>query len=92
MSLKETKKRKKHVCPVSKYKKTVVHLPRHLRAVHKWSPKKSNSALSMFDLRNKSVREKKVEGNKAARIVRRLHNHLQGKHKLKCTDERYGHA
>jgi len=60
----------------------------------------------MFDLRNKSGREKKVEGNKAARIYRRrvcplagcsavvprLHNHLQGKHKLKFTDERYSHA
>lgn len=103
VNMKETSKRKKHVCPVSKCKKVVVHLPRHLRAVHKWSPRKSNSALSIFDIPNKS--EKKAERNKPARIyrrrvcpfigcsavVRRLHNHLQGKHKLKCTDERYGH-
>lgn len=101
---KETSKWKKHVCPVSKYKKVVVHLPGYLKAVHKWSPTKSNSALSIFDIRNKS--EKKGERNKPARIYRRqvcpfigcsavvcrLHNHLQGKHKLKHTDERYGHV
>lgn len=92
----------KHVCPVSKCKKSVVHLPRHLRAVHKWSPTKSNSALSIFDIRKKS--DKIAKGNKPARIyrrrvcpfigcsavVRRLHNHLTGKHKLKREDERYG--
>lgn len=95
-------KRMKHLCPVSKCKKAVVHLPRHLREVHRWSPTKSKSALSIFDIRKKT--DKKAKGNKPARIyrrrvcpfigcsavVRRLHNHLQGKHKLKREDERYG--
>lgn len=95
-------KRKKLVCPVSGCKKAVVHLPRHLRTIHKWSPGKSASALTIFDLRHKP--EKKTEKTKPARIhrrrvcpvqgcsavVRRLHNHLQGKHKLNRTDDRYG--
>jgi len=55
---KETSKWKKHVCPVSKYKKVVVHLPGYLKAVHKWSPTKSSSILSIFDIWNKS--EKKL--------------------------------
>ena len=96
-----SQKRKKHVCPVSGCKKAVVHLPRHLRTAHKWSSGKSVAALSIFNLRFKP--EKKTESTKPARIhrrrvcpfkgcsavVRRLHNHLQGKHKLKRTDEGY---
>jgi hypothetical protein len=89
----ETKKkahRNTHPCPVCK--KAVVHLPRHLRKVHKWDA----DGITTFDLRAKPKDEKSRINRRrvcphpgCSAVVRKLYNHLRGKHKLNRLDERY---
>lgn len=97
---KQSSSRQKHKCPVTECRKLVIHLPRHLRQAHKWSQEKSKLALSTFDLRKRRKRkpEAKVSRSykrrvcplpKCSAVVRRLHNHLQGKHKMKTDDVMY---
>ena len=93
-------KRAKLKCPVPNFpREYVVHLPRHLRDFHKWSKEKAAQAISQFNLRKprkrkiaERSREHKcrvcpVRGCNA--VVKRIHNHLRGKHKLTPDDTRY---
>lgn len=93
-------KRTKHKCPVPNCpKEYVVHLPHHLRDFHKLRNEEAVQAISQFDLRKprkrknaESSREHKrrvcpVDGCNA--IVKRIHNHLHGKHKLMWDDTQY---
>ncbi|XP_048578760.1 uncharacterized protein LOC5499247 [Nematostella vectensis] len=103
VKMEKSYKRQKHRCPVPACQKEVIHLPRHLITVHKWSREKALEALSVFDLRAKRTKSEAVPEQRAKRtykrrvcsfpgcnlIVRRLHNHLNAKHKLSRHDERY---
>ena len=93
-------KRAKHKCPVPTCSKEyVVHLPRHLRDFHKWSNKKAVQAISQFILRKPTKRKNAEKSREHQRrvcpvngcnaVVKRIHNHLRGKHKLTPDDTRY---
>ena len=56
--------RTSHSCPLKGCKSKVIHLPRHLRDVHKWTKEKARKATSRFGLRKSFLpkfSEKKVE-------------------------------
>ena len=56
--------RASHSCPLKGCKSKVIHLPRHLRDVHKWTKEKARKATSTFGLRKSFLpkfSEKKVE-------------------------------
>ena len=65
--IKKSKKRVQrasHSCPLNGCKSKVIHLPRHLRDVHKWTKEKAKKATSRFGLRKSFLpkfSEKKVE-------------------------------
>lgn len=93
------KGRSKHKCPFPHCQSSVIHLPRHMRVCHKWSPRKSRSVLNSFNLR----REKSEDIRKTKRsyksiicpvrhcnsVVKRIHNHLTSVHKLKTNSIKY---
>ena len=70
---KQWRKRKmKRECPDPYCKKKVVHIPRHLAKVHKWSLSQSRAAVTNFDLRKKytfKCKESAKAGNR-----KRKHN------------------
>lgn len=58
--------RKKRECPLPYCSSMVVHLPKHLRKVHKWSRENTRTAISRFGLHKKyqfSDEEKAMAGN-----------------------------
>lgn len=62
--------RGKRLCPVPCCKKVVVHLPRHLMQVHKWSHARSRAAITNFNLRKKYTfksKESAEAGNRKKR-------------------------
>ncbi|CAB3985765.1 Hypothetical predicted protein [Paramuricea clavata] len=86
--------RAKHNCPFPSCKASVVHLPRHMRQVHGWSKVDSTAVLGTFDLRNPrpgpfSAEKKRKHARKVCpvpscgSIIKRIHNHLAQKHKIK---------
>ena len=87
------RKRSKHKCPYPQCKSSVIHLPRHMRKSHGWSPEKSQSVLNTFGLRklkNKKVRKTKrtyksvvCPISKCQAVIKRIHNHLTTVHKIK---------
>lgn len=52
-NVKNEGKREKKPCPVPNCNANVVHLPKHLRNVHKWHAEYARTALSRFKLRKK---------------------------------------
>lgn len=94
--------RPKHKCPFPSCSAEVVHLPRHMRQVHKWCKSKANSVLSAFDLRNSKVntsgkrkrvfKRKICPFHKCNAVVKRMHNHLTDVHHLKTSSEKYRKA
>ena len=52
-NIKNKGKREKKPCPVPNCNANVVHLPKHLRNVHKWHAEYARTALSRFKLRKK---------------------------------------
>ena len=81
-----------------KSEKEVVHLPRHLRTVHKNESEKAKNALSTFDLRaNNKPRKENARMLRrrvcpypgCSAVVRKLHNHLIQKHKVNRNDKLY---
>ncbi|XP_068757402.1 uncharacterized protein [Montipora capricornis] len=50
-SVKKTTKRVACRCPLEGCKSSVIHLPRHLREVHKWTRERANKATSRFGMR-----------------------------------------
>ena len=93
------RKRSKHNCPYPECKSSVVHLPWHMRKSHEWNPKKSRSVLNLFGLRklkNKDVRKTKRTYKSVMcpivdcqAVVKHLHNHLMGVHKMKTGSKTY---
>ncbi|XP_039608217.1 uncharacterized protein LOC120528198 [Polypterus senegalus] len=94
--------RLKKECPVLYCKATVVHLPRHLRAIHGWPKGRAQSAVQFFMLRKpyattKSNKRKAkdyhycrpcpVEG--CFSVVKRLPSHLRKVHQLASDSEQY---
>jgi hypothetical protein len=76
-------KRGKHKCPFPSCSSKVVHLPRHMRQVHKWEKEDSVGVVNAFRLRkDKKGAEKSklkhkvcsVDGCRA--VVKIIHNHL----------------
>ncbi|XP_068689985.1 uncharacterized protein [Montipora foliosa] len=64
------KGRGKRLCPVPYCKKVVIHIPRHLMQVHKWSHSRSRSAITNFNLRKKYTfksKESAEAGNRKKR-------------------------
>ena len=62
--------RGKRLCPVPCCTKVVVHLPRHLMQVHKWSHVRSRTAITNFNLRKKYTfksKESAEAGNRGKR-------------------------
>ena len=90
--------RAKHICPFPSCPASVVHLPRHMNQVHKWSACDASQVLNVFAFRkDKKLSSKKPRnfkrmlcpvGNCQA-VVKRLHNHLTDFHKLKRGSEKY---
>ena len=63
-------KRMKKPCPVPSCEVEVVHLPKHLRNVHKWNKEYARTSLSQFKLRKKyefSSAETAATGNRKLR-------------------------
>ena len=94
----QPKSRAKHKCPFPDCSSEVVHLPRHMRAVHNWSKKRTMGVLNVFNLRKSrsSVPPKRKFKRMMCPMkmcnVKRLHNHLTGFHKLKRGSKIYKEA
>ena len=54
-NVKKTIKRVAHRCPLEGCKSSVIHLPRHLREVHKWTRERANKATSSFGIRKSFI-------------------------------------
>lgn len=100
---KKVSSRSKKECPHPSCDKIVTHLPRHLRLAHKWSPRKAKAAVQKFGLRK--TKDDKVGDKKrdyhvkkicplpgCRSVVRRIADHLTGKHKLSRTSFQYKKA
>jgi hypothetical protein len=97
---KETKTpRTKHSCPYSSCTSSVVHLPRHMRRSHGWSPRKARSVLNSFNLRKTRKEQSKRREYKSIvcpvkdckSVVKRIHNHLTNFHKIERGSIKYKH-
>ena len=64
--------RQKHECPFPSCNAKVVHLPRHMRQMHKWDKSRSTDVLSMFDLRKKV---KNSEATTSAKLTKKQRVH-----------------
>lgn len=90
---KQKERSKKHLCPYSNCGVAVIHLPRHMRQCHRWSPRKARSVLNTFSLRRKKEASKRKTKRSYRRVVcpvdecnsvvKRIHNHLIDVHKFK---------
>jgi hypothetical protein len=77
----------------------VVHLPRHMRKCHGWTPRKASKVLCSFDLRKshtkRSDKPKRVYKSiicpvpECASVVKRIHNHLIQVHKYEKGTSQY---
>ena len=56
--------RTKSICPVKGCRKLLLHLPRHLRNVHKWSRQESKTAKNLYGLRKNYVFKNKEKNTK----------------------------
>ena len=54
-------KRGKHICPFPSCSAKVVHLPRHMRQVHKWEKEDSAGVVNAFRLRKDKKGSRKIE-------------------------------
>ncbi|CAB4033290.1 Neurofilament medium polypeptide, partial [Paramuricea clavata] len=86
-------------------KSKVIHLPRHMRNVHKWSKEASSKVLVKYNIRKRKSPEKKKGGkhkdyhtrrrcpvNECHSIVFRLTAHLQKVHKMESSSKEYRDA
>jgi site-specific recombinase XerD len=55
--------RRKVSCPLLACKAKVVHLPRHMRNVHKWTSEAASKVLLKFNIRKKKNKRKKEKGD-----------------------------
>lgn len=96
--------RMKKLCPVPNCQAVVVHLPRHLRTVHKWKADRVRVALQVFNLRKRyqhstnPQKSKKTTDHRHSRqcpvdkcgaVVRQLSSHLTNYHRLRKASTMY---
>ncbi|CAB4002290.1 Hypothetical predicted protein [Paramuricea clavata] len=93
---KEKGHRGKHKCPFPSCSAEVIHLPRHMRQVHRWDKPNSAGVVSAFSLRKprkgtgKSTRKHKVcPVDGCMSVVKRIHNHLVDFHGMKSGSNVY---
>ena len=102
---KKENQRRKVSCPLVACKSKVIHLPRHMRNVHKWSKEASSKVLVKYNIRKRKSPEKKKGGkhkdyhtrrrcpvNECHSIVFRLTAHLQKVHKMESSSKEYRDA
>ena len=89
-------KRVKHRCPYPTCSSNVIHLPRHMKQVHKWAKEDATSVVNTFALRKqrkgsqrKSLKQKICPVFGCKSVVRRLHNHLVDIHGHKRGSKTY---
>ena len=95
-------KRRKISCPLVACKAKIVHLPRHMRNVHKWTKESSQKVLLKYNIRKRKSKDTMVKTKRkdyhtrrrcpidqCQSIVFRLPAHLQKVHKLKKTMREY---
>ncbi|KAJ8337334.1 hypothetical protein SKAU_G00385540 [Synaphobranchus kaupii] len=92
------KKRKPKVCPVEGCGTTVVHLPPHLRQIHKWTKERAVLAVQMFGLRTSQQQQQHVNRKQDYHhtrpcpvegchgMVKQMPQHLKKFHKLTKAD------
>ncbi|PFX18264.1 uncharacterized protein LOC111339793 [Stylophora pistillata] len=68
-----TRERQKRVCPFPHCNSKVVHLPRHLRTVHKCSKEYARTATSRFGLRRKYAFADKEKASAGNRKLKKAH-------------------
>jgi hypothetical protein len=96
--------RSKKKCPVTSCNAMVVHLPRHLKNVHKWKQERAKTAVQLFILRKpyKLQASRHAEKQKpdyhqrrqcpvdnCSAVVSRLSTHLQNFHQISRTSSLY---
>jgi hypothetical protein len=89
-------KRGKHKCPFSSCSAKVVHLPRHMKLVHKWEKEDSVGVVNAFRLRKdkKGAEKSKLKHNVCSvdgcrAVVKRIHNHLVDFHGMERGSKEY---
>lgn len=96
-----TSPRRKIPCPLLTCKGNVVHLPRHMRNVHRWTKEASSKVLLKYNIRKRKSKEAKKKDYHIRRrcpisnchsIVQRLSAHLQKVHKLDKSSKKYADA
>lgn len=89
--------RRKINCPLPSCKSEIVHLPRHMRNVHKWTKKAAAKVLSKYNIRKQGATKQSKDYHLRRRcpvggcfsIVQRLSTHLQNVHKMEKTSKEY---
>jgi hypothetical protein len=87
------RKRMKRPCPSCGT--FVIHLPRHLKCVHKWQPDRARRATILYGLKKPYSNRKDYHHPKVCpvencfSVVKRMCKHLQQVHKIKKTSAQY---
>ena len=99
---KAAEKRNKSSCPALACKAEVVHLPRHMRNVHKWTKEAASKVLLKYNIRKRKLaddkkrkdyhRRRRCPMNDCHSIVFRLPAHLRKVHKLDRASTEYSTA
>ncbi|PFX18261.1 hypothetical protein AWC38_SpisGene17384 [Stylophora pistillata] len=76
-----TRERQKRVCPFPRCNSKVVHLPRHLRTVHKCSKEYARTAISRFGLRRKYAFADKEKASAGNRKLKKAHTEKRSQKK-----------
>ncbi|CAB4014017.1 Neurofilament medium polypeptide, partial [Paramuricea clavata] len=96
-----TQARRKLTCPLRSCRSNVVHLPRHMRNVHKWTKEAAAKVLLKYNIRknqqaeptNKDYhRRRRCPVSKCHSIVLRLPVHLRKVHNMKYHSKEYSEA
>jgi hypothetical protein len=89
-------KRGKHKCPFPSCSAKVVHLPRHMRQVHKWEKEDSVGVVNAFRLRKdkkgaekSKLKHKVCSVDGCSAVVKRIHNHLIDFHGMERGSKEY---
>ncbi len=89
--------RRKVKCPLPSCKSEIVHLPRHMKNVHKWTKEAAAKVLSKYNIRKQDATKQSKDYHLRRRcpvggcfsIVLRLSAHLQNVHKMEKTSKEY---
>jgi hypothetical protein len=95
--------RRKLICPLRSCRSNVVHLPRHMRNVHKWTKEAAAKVLLKYNIRKRKQaqptkthkdyhRRRRCPVSKCHSIVFRLPVHLRKVHNMKDNSKEYSEA